>query len=106
MRTFHLPYQARIILGFAAICLLIGLLSLSVGISIINRTVFNEARSRVSQDLNSAWEIFLSPLNKAVPVFELATGSSRLTSSVNAGDTTDIVIELDRIKNALGLSFT
>ena len=101
MRTFHFPYQARIILGFAAICLLIGLLSLSVGISIINRTVFTEAANRVSQDLNSAWDIFLTPLNRAVPVFTLTAEGGDFADD----DEQDIIRELQRIQDVLDLSF-
>ena len=86
MRSFHVPYQTRLILGFVGICLLIGLLSLSVGISIINRAVFNETTNRISQDLNAAWEIFLSPLSRSYPVFELAVKDENLRNAVEDFD--------------------
>ena len=106
MRTPTVSYHARLILGFTGICLLIGLLSLLVGISSINRAVFSEVTNRVSQDLNAAWELFLAPVEKARPVFQLAADDKELSAVVLDGDTASLSRRLAGIREVLGLDFT
>ena len=105
MRSLRLSYQTRLILGFAGICLLIGLLSLGVGISIINKAVSDETTNRISQDLNAAWEIFLAPLTRSYPVLELVAGDEAVRNAVAERDVTKLASRLDEIQEVLNLDF-
>lgn len=101
----HFSYQARLILGFAGICLLIGSLSLAVGISSINHAVFNEATNRISQDLNSAWELFNEPLGRSLPIFELTAGSLAVRKAVEDRNIQQLAGQLEEIKSVLDFDF-
>ncbi len=48
----------RLISSFLGVCILVGGLSLIVGVGLINRTVLNEATNRIRLDLNAAREIY------------------------------------------------
>ena len=105
MRTPNVSYQARLILGFTGMCLLVGLLSLFFGISIINRAVFVEVTNRVSQDLNAAWELFLAPIGQASPVFRLAADDEQIHEAVARGDIPLLSGRLASIREVLDLDF-
>jgi two-component system, NtrC family, sensor kinase len=105
MHAPHFSFQTRLITGFAGICLLIGLLSLGVGTSIINRTVFNEAANRISQDLNSAWEIFTEPLKRTYPAFELTASDEWIRSAIREGRDDEVVARLKELREILALDF-
>ena len=50
--------RVRLISSFVSVAILVGTLSLLVGWQMIDRNVFTEARTRISYDLNAAWEIY------------------------------------------------
>jgi two-component system NtrC family sensor kinase len=48
----------RLISAFLGVCILVGGLSLLVGVQLLNKSVLNEATNRVRLDLNAAREIY------------------------------------------------
>lgn len=98
-------YHVRLIFVFTTICLLVGLLSLGVGISIVNQGVIIEVTNRVRQDLNAAWAIFRAPVEKMKPVFALAADDSLMRDSISDGSAQAIAEKLREIRDALDLDF-
>ena len=105
MTRMRLPFQVKLILSFACVCLFIGILSLSIGTSIINRGVLNEATNRISQDLNAAWEIFYGPLTRSVPTFEIAAGDAGFVTAILDKDVESASKKLNSILSALSLDY-
>jgi len=52
--------RSKLILSFAGVSLLVGIVSLVVGSQLLYNSVLNEARARISFDLNAAREIYIS----------------------------------------------
>ncbi len=52
--------RVRLISSFVSVAILVGMLSLMVGWRMIDGNLFNEARARISYDLNVAWDIYRS----------------------------------------------
>ena len=65
--------QFKLISSFVGVSILIGGLSLIVGWQIIDQVVFNEAKNRISQDLNAAWEIYRIPESSISLALKVAT---------------------------------
>ncbi|HUV07848.1 MAG TPA: cache domain-containing protein [Spirochaetia bacterium] len=65
--------QFKLISSFVGVSIFIGGLSLMVGWQIIDLAVFNEAKNRISQDLNAAWEIYRIPESSISLALKVAT---------------------------------
>ena len=60
--------KTKLFRGFAALTLVIGVLSALIGMRIIKNRVVDEAQLRVQLDLNSAWAVYDGNLNDTTDV--------------------------------------
>ncbi|HVO38164.1 MAG TPA: cache domain-containing protein [Spirochaetia bacterium] len=95
----------RLIASFLAVSLLVGGLSLLVGVQLIYRAVLREAQTRVSQDLNSAREIYDDREKSALLALTVATGERAIRNAAHAGMSAQLPARLAEVAAAAGLDF-
>ncbi len=97
--------RSKIIIGFLGISILVGVISLFVGIQLLYKTVLNEARTRISLDLNAAREIYLSHTNTIRTALNIATSDGELQSFLKFKEADKLVQKLQSISQATKLDF-
>ena len=97
--------QVRLILSFAGVSLLVGGLSLIVGVQIIDRAVLGEATNRVDQDLNAAWEIYNNRERRIALALKLVTLDQDFRSGLSKGHSSSVARTLRRIADEVSLDF-
>ncbi len=95
----------RLIASFLAVSLLVGGLSLLVGVQLIYRAVLREAQTRVSQDLNSAREIYDEREKSALLALTVAAGDRELRGASRPGTPGRLSARLAAVAEAAGLDF-
>lgn len=97
--------QFRLILSIAALCLLVGVLSLIVGSRLINRGIFSEATNRISQDLNSAWEIYANRHEQLTIALKTTALSPEFVRALRDGDSLTLLGKLNRLSSIIPVEF-
>jgi two-component system NtrC family sensor kinase len=95
----------RLIASFLAVTLLVGVLSLVVGVRIIYRAVLREAQARVTLDLNAAREIYDERERSALLALTVAGGGVGFRSAVHARASRDVSARLAELADVAGLDF-
>jgi two-component system NtrC family sensor kinase len=98
-------FRSKIIASFLGVTFLVGAVSLLVGGHLLNKSVFGEARNRVSQDLNAAREMYESRVRMIEVSLKITTLGYGFISSFRDGDTSDLVLRLGRMAQHAGLDF-
>ena len=98
-------FRSKIIASFLGVTFLVGAVSLLVGGHLLNKSVFGEARNRVSQDLNAAREMYDSRVRMIEVSLNITTLGYGFISSFRDGNTSDLVFRLGRMAQHAGLDF-
>jgi two-component system NtrC family sensor kinase len=98
-------FRSKIIASFLGVTFLVGAVSLLVGGHLLNKSVFGEARNRVSQDLNAAREMYESRVRMIEVSLNVTTLGYGFISSFRDGNTSDLVFRLGRMAQHAGLDF-
>jgi two-component system NtrC family sensor kinase len=85
----------RLISAFLGVCILVGGLSLLVGVQLLNKSVLNEATNRIRLDLNAAREIYNNVETRLHLVLQIAGQERSCLEAVSRQDTEYL---LDRLK--------
>jgi two-component system, NtrC family, sensor kinase len=97
--------RSKLLAGFLGVTLLVGSVSLFIGVRLIDQNVFGEALNRVKQDLNAANEIYHSRVKQAKISLGITTLGFAFISSVSERNTADLVIRLERMARLAELDF-
>jgi two-component system, NtrC family, sensor kinase len=99
--------RTKLFKGFVLIVVIFSLLSAYVGIWTIRRRVIDEAQTRVSLDLGSAWAIYNNQLHEVEIVLRLAALKEAVVTMCEAQNWSDADVgnRLTRIRQTFGLDF-
>ncbi len=100
-----IPTRVRLIASFLAVTLLVGVLSLVVGVQLIYRAVLREAQTRVSQDLNSAREIYDERERSALLALTVAGAGRGFRAAVHERAAEEVSSRLAELVAVAGLDF-
>ena len=95
----------RLITSFLGVSLLVGGLSLIVGVRTIYRAVLSEAQTRVGLDLNSAREIYRQRERSALLGLTLAGSENTLLAAVRERQVAILAARLKEISDTVGFDF-
>jgi two-component system NtrC family sensor kinase len=87
------------------VSLLVGVISLVVGSQLLYNTVLNEAKARISFDLNAAREIYLAQVKNIQTALSIASFDGEILSAFNARDLQTLNGKLKSISRQTGLEF-
>ncbi len=97
--------RAKLLAGFLGVTLLVGAVSLVIGVHLIDQNVFGEALNRVQRDLNAAHEMYLSRVKQVRTALSITTLGFAFISSVSGQNTTDLGVRLERLSRLAELDF-
>jgi len=97
--------QFKVILSFVGVSVFVGVLSLVVGWQLINNTVMSEAETRISQDLNAAWEIYNNRRDSISLTLGITTLDEFFLSALEQRDTEVLQRRLEDIAGQARLDF-
>jgi two-component system NtrC family sensor kinase len=99
--------RTKLFKGFVIVVILFAILSAFVGIRIINERIIDEAQTRVSLDLSSAWAIYNSKLREVEVIMRLAASKEAVVAMCETRNwnDSDVQSRLDRIRHGFGLDF-
>lgn len=97
--------RLKLISSFIGVSFLVGILSLVAGGRIIDRAVKNEARNRMSQDLNAAYEIYRNREEKIALALQVTTLDKDFRNSLKNHETYSLVMRLQEIAKHVDLDF-
>lgn len=97
--------RSKLIISFLSVSLLVGVISLLVGIRLIYKTILDEAKTRISLDLNAASEIYYLHKNTIHTALYIASFDGELRSFLNSMQSEKIVKKLKSIAQQAGLEF-
>lgn len=81
--------RTKLFKAFAVLVILFGLMTIAVGIHIINSRLLDEAQTRVRLNLSSAWAIYNFHLQKIETVLKLVSSKKYVVDTVVEGLTND-----------------
>lgn len=99
--------RTRLLVAFAGLILVVGLLSLLFGIQAINARIVSEAQNRVRLDLGSAWSVYGNRLEQTETILRLAATKKMVTEACAAGawDQQELRERLEAIRDDFGMDF-
>lgn len=97
--------QFKLISSFVGVSTLIGVLSLIAGWQLINNSVFNEAKNRISQDLNAAWEIYHHRQDSLLLSLKVTALDEYLKTTLKEGCTEVLMERLADVSGQVKLDF-
>ncbi|MFO7708803.1 MAG: cache domain-containing protein [Desulfobacterales bacterium] len=97
--------RAKLLAGFLGVTLLVGGVSLIIGVHLIDQNVFGEALNRVQRDLNAAHEMYLSRVKQTKTALSITTLGFAFITSVSGRNTADLGIRLERLSRLAELDF-
>ncbi len=95
----------KIIISFLAVSLIAGSVSFLVGTMLLYRAVLNEATTRVSQDLNSARELYEARLKAIVSPLAITSMEPHLFSELLSAGKYRLIARLERLAKSGNLDF-
>ncbi|HUT65925.1 MAG TPA: cache domain-containing protein [Spirochaetota bacterium] len=97
--------RSRLIIGFLGVSMLVGIISLVIGSGLLYRAVLNEATMRISLDLNSAREIYISRTKTMNVALNIATLDPEFRSLLSEGDTKRLLNKVRNVAQQSELDF-
>lgn len=97
--------RSKLIISFLGVSILVGIISLFVGIQLLYKTVLNEAKTRIRLDLNAAREIYLSHINTIHTALSIAAFDGELHSYLDSKQTGKLKQKLRSISKQIGMDF-
>jgi two-component system NtrC family sensor kinase len=95
----------RLIFSFLGMCLLVGGLSLFVGVRLLQRAVLNEAMNRVRLDLNAAREIYLNVDTRLRLALQIVAQEDACLDALRSEDTAYLAKRLRSLAGAVEMDF-
>jgi len=95
----------RLISAFLGVCILVGGLSLLVGVQLLNKSVLNEATNRVRLDLNAAREIYNNVETRLRLALQIAGQERGCLEAVSLQDTEYLLDRLRALAREMQLDF-
>jgi two-component system NtrC family sensor kinase len=95
----------RLISAFLGVCILVGGLSLLVGVQLLNKSVLNEATNRVRLDLNAAREIYNNVETRLRLALQIAGQERSCLEAVSLQDTEYLTDRLNALAREMQLDF-
>ena len=95
----------RLISAFLGVCILVGGLSLLVGVQLLNKSVLNEATNRVRLDLNAAREIYNNVETRLRLTLQLAGQERGCLEAVSLEDAEYLRERLEALAREMQLDF-
>jgi len=97
--------RSKLILSFAGVTLLVGMVSLLVGSQLLYNSVLNEAITRISFDLNAAREIYLSESRTIITALLITALDENLQTAIKNSNLKQIINKLDKVAIETGFDF-
>lgn len=97
--------RAKLICSFLGVSCLVGIVSLFIGSQLLYKAVLNEATTRISQDINSAREIYFSQIKNIHTALTIATLDTGFISSLDSRDRKKLVDKIRNIAHRANLDF-
>jgi len=97
--------RSKLILSFAGVSLLVGIVSLFVGGQLLYNSVLNEAKTRISFDLNAAREIYLSKSRTIHTALTITSLDENLKTNLTNGRVKEIIKKLQEVSLTTELDF-
>ena len=97
--------RSKLLASFLGVTLLVGAVSLFIGVHLIDQNVFGEALNRVQQDLSAAYEMYQTRIKQVKTSLSITTLGFAFISSVSERNTADLVIRLERMGRLAELDF-
>jgi two-component system NtrC family sensor kinase len=99
VRSFlNLSLRFKLILGFLAVIVFGGLLSLFLGTRLEHRTIFSLAQAKVRHDLASAWTVYNERLNNIRDIVRLNSSRETIQKALLRGDKAVLQKNLDYVR--------
>jgi two-component system NtrC family sensor kinase len=97
--------RSKLIASFLGVCLLVGAVSLLIGVQLLYKAVLSEATNRVRLDLNAAREIYQTRIKTIrIPISTTVLGPG-FRSALENKDISDLVSRLERLARNAELDF-
>jgi two-component system NtrC family sensor kinase len=103
---WHFPQpsvRTKLILSFLIVIVIGGLISLSLGQSLVKKTLVGQAQKKVNYDLASAWIVFEERLNDIKDLVSLTAARESLQEAVAKGERDLLLRRLERVRDMYGL---
>jgi len=97
--------RLKLISSFLGVSLLVGIVSLFIGVRLLNEHVLGEAANRVRLDLNAAGEMYRTRIKYVKISLNITTLGSGFISTLKARNVPDIVNRLERMALLAELDF-
>ena len=97
--------RSKLIGSFLGVSLLVGTVSLFIGVRLLNEHVLGEAANRVRLDLNAAGEMYRTRIKYVKISLHITTLGSGFISTLKARNVPDIVNRLERMAHLAELDF-
>ena len=97
--------RSKLICSFLGVSLLVGTVSLFIGVRLLNEHVLGEAANRVRLDLNAAGEMYRTRIKYVIISLHITTLGSGFISTLKARNVPDIVNRLERMAHLAELDF-
>jgi two-component system NtrC family sensor kinase len=97
--------RSKLIGSFLGVSFLVGVVSLFIGGQLLYKSVLSEATNRVSLDLNSAREIYLTHINRVKNSLSIKSLGLGFRSDLETHDTSELVNRIRRVAQYAELDF-
>ncbi len=97
--------RSKLLASFLGVTLLVGTVSLFIGVHLIDQNVFGEGLKRVQQDLSAAHEMYLTRIKHVKTSLSITTLGFAFISSTKEHNTADLVVRLDRLARLTDIDF-
>jgi two-component system NtrC family sensor kinase len=97
--------RSKLIGSFLGVSLLVGTVSLIIGVSLLNEHVLGEAANRVRLDLNAAGEMYRTRIQHVKISLHITTLGFGFISTVKERNIPELVTRLERMARLAGLDF-
>jgi two-component system NtrC family sensor kinase len=97
--------RSKLIAAFLGVSLLVGAVSLFIGVRLLDQHVYGEALNRVQQDLNAANEMYLTRVKQVKTSLSITTLGFAFIAAVKEQNMPELAIRLERLAKLAELDF-
>jgi len=103
MKLSHFSLRTKIILSFLIGILIGGVLSLSLGWRLVEKTIISQAQAKVRHDLAAAWMVFNEKLNDIKDIVSLTAARESVQEAIKNNNQSILLKSLSRVRKEYGL---